>query len=334
MNKTAVVALGGNALTQEGQDGTQEEQYANAIAMAKSVRSLLRQGWKIIIVHGNGPQVGNLAIQHEEGAKFVPAQPLFALGAMTQGALGSLISLALHEICGDECSGVVSVVTHVVVDPNDPAFECPTKPIGPFFNEEESKKFSDSRGWTMVEDSGRGFRRVVPSPEPKATLEAAAIAQLTEAGNIVVAAGGGGIPVMQDGGVYRGVDAVVDKDFAAERIADAANADALVMVTGVPTVMLDFGKPTQRAVENLSVSEARQHLEDGQFPPGSMGPKMEAAMKFVDGGSNPGRLAAITTPELVYGTLSETIGGVVEGGRGTCITVDAVSVESASKEVA
>lgn len=148
VNKTAVVALGGNALTQEGQDGTQEEQYANAIAMAKSVRSLLRQGWKIIIVHGNGPQVGNLAIQHEEGAKLVPAQPLFALGAMTQGALGSLISLAMHEICGEECSGIVSVITHVVVDLNDPAFENPTKPIGPFFSEAEAKDFSTSRGWS------------------------------------------------------------------------------------------------------------------------------------------------------------------------------------------
>lgn len=335
MTKTAVVALGGNALTQEDQDGTQEEQYANAIAMAKSVRSLLRQGWKIIIVHGNGPQVGNLAIQHEEGAKLVPAQPLFSLGAMTQGALGSLISLAMHEICGEECSGIVSVVTHVVVDPNDPAFENPSKPIGPFFSEAESKKFADSRGWSMVQDSGRGYRRVVPSPEPKATLEAEAIAQLTEAGNIVVAAGGGGIPVMQKDGVYKGVDAVVDKDFAAERIADAANADALVMVTGVPTVMLDFGKPTQRAVENLTVSEARKHLEDGQFPPGSMGPKMEAAMKFVKGdGSKRGRLAAITTPELVYGTLSETPGGVIEGGCGTCITADEAEIDRSKKEVA
>ena len=135
MTKIAVVALGGNALTREGQRGTQDEQYENAKAMARSVRSLIRQGWRIIIVHGNGPQVGNLAIQHEEGARLVPAQPLFALGAMTQGALGSLISLALHEVCGTEIPGVVSVVTHVVVDPHDPAFTKPTKPIGPFFSE-------------------------------------------------------------------------------------------------------------------------------------------------------------------------------------------------------
>ncbi len=336
MQRTAVVALGGNALIQEGQVGTQEEQYANAIAMAKSVRSLLRQGWKVIIVHGNGPQVGNLAIQHEEGAKLVPAQPLFALGAMTQGALGSLISLALHEICGDECSGVVSVITHVVVDEDDPAFANPTKPIGPFFTEEEAKQFAADRGWTMAPDAGRGFRRVVASPEPKATLEADAIAQLIEGGNIVVAAGGGGIPVMQKDGVYRGIDAVVDKDFAAERIADAANADVLVMVTGVPTVMLDFGKPTQRAVESMSLSEARQHLEDGQFPPGSMGPKMEAAMKFVGGSAsgNTARMAAITTPELVYATLAEASGSIVDGGRGTRVTPDVADQENRLKETA
>lgn len=336
MQRTAVVALGGNALIREGQGGTQEEQYSNAIDMAKSVRSLLRQGWKIIIVHGNGPQVGNLAIQHEEGAKLVPAQPLFALGAMTQGALGSLISLALHEICGNECSGVVSVITHVVVDKDDPAFAKPTKPIGPFFTEEEANKFTADRGWTMAPDAGRGFRRVVASPEPKATLEAEAIAQLTQGGNIVVAAGGGGIPVMQKDGIYRGIDAVVDKDFAAERIAHAANADVLVMVTGVPTVMLDFGKPTQRAVEKMSLSEARQHLDDGQFPPGSMGPKMEAAMKFVGGteSGNVARLAVITTPELVYATLAESSGGIVEGARGTRVTPDAAKNETLLKETA
>ncbi|MEX3010633.1 carbamate kinase [Hoeflea sp. TYP-13] len=321
MTKIAVVALGGNALIREGQQGTQDEQYENAIAMARSVRSLIRQDWQIIIVHGNGPQVGNLAIQHEEGAKLVPAQPLYALGAMTQGALGSLITLAIHEVCGSEVSGVVSVVTHVVVDPDDPAFSNPTKPIGPFFSEAEKDKFTKTRGWTMVPDSGRGFRRVVASPEPKATLEAEAIAKLISSGHIVVAAGGGGIPVMLEDDVHKGVDAVIDKDFAAERIADAANADALVMVTGVSTVRLDFGKETERPVEDLTVAEAQKHLADGQFPPGSMGPKMAAAIKFVGEKSANGRsrMAAITTPELVYGTLDETSGGIIEGGRGTRI---------------
>ena len=170
MNDTAVLALGGNALTTEKERGTIEEQYENALAMAKSVRSLIRKQWGIVIVHGNGPQVGNLAIQHAESSALVPAQPLFALGAMTQGALGSLISLALHEVCADEISGAVSVVTHVVVDPEDPAFDNPTKPIGPFYTKEEADQLRSERGWKIVEDSGRGYRRVVPSPSPKACL--------------------------------------------------------------------------------------------------------------------------------------------------------------------
>ncbi|MEV0799608.1 carbamate kinase [Kribbella sp. NPDC050281] len=334
MSDIAVIALGGNALTREDQRGTLDEQYSNALAMAKSVRSLLRKGWQIIIVHGNGPQVGNLAIQHEEGARLVPAQPLYSLGAMTQGALGSLICLALHEVCGREISGAVSVVTHIVVDRDDPAFAAPSKPIGPFFGQAEAEQFAATRGWTMVSDAGRGFRRVVPSPTPQAILEANAVAALTQSGHIVVAAGGGGIPVVEENGAYRGVDAVIDKDFAAERIAVASNATALVMVTGVPSVKLDFGTPQERSVEQLTVTEARRHLADGQFPPGSMGPKMSAAIKFVEGSASVERprFAAITTPELVYATLDEPH-GIVEGTRGTRILTEDVPTPATTKEL-
>ena len=315
-----MIALGGNALTREDQRGTSEEQYANALAMAKSVRSLLRNGWQVIIVHGNGPQVGNLAIQHEEGARLVPALPLYSLGAMTQGALGSLICLALREVCGAEISGAVSVITHIVVDADDPAFANPTKPIGPFFSQGEAEEFTRTRGWTMIPDAGRGYRRVVASPAPQTILEADAISTLTHAGYVVVAAGGGGIPVVEENGVDRGVDAVIDKDFAAERIAVAADANALVMVTGVSSVKLDFGTPQERSVESMSVIEAQQHLDEGQFPAGSMGPKMRAAIAFVAGSTSAERprFAAITTPELVYATLDEPH-GVVEGNRGTRI---------------
>lgn len=319
MTKTAVLALGGNALTREHEQGTIEEQYANALVMAKSVRSLIRSGWGIVIVHGNGPQVGNLAIQHAESSSLVPAQPLFALGAMTQGALGSLICLALHEVCGEEIPGAVSIVTHVEVDPDDDAFDHPTKPIGPFFTEAESIEFSSTRGWTMIEDSGRGYRRVVPSPSPKAPVEAEAIRTLIADGFVVVAAGGGGIPVIRKGTTYRGVDAVIDKDFAAERLAEASNASALVMVTGVKNVMLDFGKPTQRVVYNLTPEETTKHLSDGQFPPGSMGPKMRAASHFVEGATaDMRRVSAITTPEMVYATL-DNAHGAIQGNRGTLI---------------
>lgn len=320
MAEIAVLALGGNALTREDQRGTLDEQYDNAKAMARSVRSLVRKGWRIIIVHGNGPQVGNLAIQHEEAAELVPAQPLFALGAMTQGALGSLICLALSEVCAQEISGAVSVITHMEVDATDPAFAHPTKPIGPFYSEADAKVLQSKRCWTMVEDSGRGYRRVVPSPLPKAPIEASAISSLVDSGYVVVAAGGGGIPVAAtEHGAFRGVDAVIDKDYAAERIADAAGATTLVMVTGVPAVKLDFGTPEERVVEEMTIDEAQKHLDDGQFPAGSMGPKVSAAIKFA---SAPGRLSAITTPELVYTTL-DAPPGLLEGARGTRIVARA-----------
>jgi carbamate kinase len=316
---TAVLALGGNALTRQDQEGTIDEQYRNAVAMAKSVRSLIRKGWGIVIVHGNGPQVGNLAIQNAEASDLVPAQPLFALGAMTQGWLGSLICLALHEVCGAEIRGAVSVITHIVVDPNDPAFDHPTKPIGPFFSAEQAEVFRSSRGWTMVEDAGRGYRRVVPSPSPLAPLEADAIAGLIDSGYVVVAAGGGGIPVVHDGTTLRGVDAVIDKDFAAERLAHASDAEVLVMVTGVPNVRINFGTPDEEVVYNLSIDDAAKHLVDGQFPPGSMGPKISAAIQFIeDGGPDTQRFVAITTPDLVYATLDNSY-GAIQGHRGTKI---------------
>ncbi len=319
MAEIAVLALGGNALIRENERGTIDEQYANAMAMAKSVRSLIRKGWRIAIVHGNGPQVGNLAIQQAESIDLVPAQPLFALGAMTQGAVGSLICLALHEVCRDEIAGAVSVITHVEVDPDDPAFDNPTKPIGPFFSAELAAGLTESRGWTMVDDAGRGHRRVVPSPTPLAPVEAAAIATLIDVGYVVVAAGGGGIPVAADNGTYRGVDAVIDKDFAAERLADASGATVLAMVTGVPNVKINFGTPEEETVYNMTTDEARVHLDNGQFPAGSMGPKISAAVQFVDGAPpESARFAAITTPELVYATVGNAY-GVIQGHRGTKI---------------
>ena len=321
MAETAILALGGNALIREDQRGTLEEQYTNALAMAHSVRSLIRKGWNVVIVHGNGPQVGNLAIQHEGSTDLVPALPLFTLGAMTQGQLGSLICLALNEVCKREITGAVSVITHVEVDPGDPALSHPTKPIGPFFDQTEADALTSVRGWTMVEDSGRGYRRVVPSPRPMAPIEAPAISTLVDLGYIVVAGGGGGIPVSRSAdGAYRGVDAVIDKDFAAERIADSVGAQALVMVTGVASVRLNFGTPQEEVVTEMTASVARRHLVDGQFPPGSMGPKVEAAIEFVEA---TGRISAITTPELVYATLDEPA-GVIEGPRGTRIVPDPV----------
>lgn len=320
MAKTAVVALGGNALTREGQAGTYAEIEANATLMAKSVCSLLRTGWRVVLVHGNGPQVGNLAIQGEEGARIVPAQPLFSLGAMTEGQLGSVITLALRKV-GDAghpnwMRGAVAVVTHVSVSPDDPAFGDPTKPIGPFFSRDQAEALAAERGWVVKEDAGRGWRRVVPSPQPVTVLETPAIRALLEQNMVVVAAGGGGVPVVRGpSGGYVGVDAVIDKDYAAEQLATALSAEALVLVTGVDSVLLNFGTPQQVPIHEMSVTEAETHLADGQFPEGSMGPKIRAAIHFLRRG---GEIAVVTTPPLVYASLEGTV-SKLEGEPGTRI---------------
>src|SRR6478672_8451110 len=280
MRRTAVVALGGNAFTREWQRGTYAEQASNALAMAHSVYALIRGGWNIAIVHGNGPQVGSLAIQQEESAALVPAQPLFALGAMTEAQLGSMIALSLRHVSRGQVEAV-AVVTHTVVSMEDPAFLKPTKPIGPFLTAKQAKELADTRGWTIAEDSGRGYRRIVPSPKPVSIIESAAIRSLIASGAVVIAAGGGGIPVAAAEDGYVGVDAVVDKDYAAEQLGTSIGADTLILVTGVEQVQLNFGTPQQRPLDLITSAEAERWLADGQFPEGSMGPKVHAAIRFL-----------------------------------------------------
>jgi carbamate kinase len=301
--RTAVVAVGGNALLTQGEQGTYEQQRANATAMAVSICALLEAGWQVVVVHGNGPQVGNLAIQQEMGRGEVPEMPLFSLGAMTEGQLGSLIAIALYGVCGRR-HRIVALLSHVIVDVDDPAFDRPTKPIGPFFSERAATELAESRGWDIVEDAGRGFRRVVASPLPQGFVEIEAIRCLLDAGHVVVTGGGGGIPVGRRGDVWDGVDAVIDKDFAAAELAHQLQADALVLITGVDAVLLDFGTEVQRRLTWIDSEEAERHLTAGQFPAGSMGPKVRAAVRFVERGA--GRVAVITTPELVVDTLDNT----------------------------
>ena len=310
MPKTAVVALGGNALTRAGQTGTYDEQSDNAVTMARAVMGLRRSGWRIVIVHGNGPQVGNLAIQHEEGRRLVPAQPLFSLGAMTQGQIGSLISLALRAEQID--LPVAAVVTHVVVSPDDPAFARPSKPIGPFFTKARASELAAKRGWTVDDDSGRGFRRRVASPRPVTIVETPAIEALVASGSIVIAAGGGGVPVVPGDTGLRGVEAVIDKDYVAGQLASALGAQALVFVTDVPRLMIDFGDPTERALAEIDVEAAERYQQDGQFPPGSMGPKVDAATRFLRTG---GDVAVISTAALAAVTLDSTDAGEGTGTR-------------------
>jgi carbamate kinase len=303
--RTVVIALGGNAITAEDQSGTYAEMLLNCQRMAKAVSELVDSGWRVVVTHGNGPQVGSLSLQQGAAERTVPAQPLSSLVAMTQGWLGGLIELALRNTGSARMPPVVSVVTHVVVDPSDPGFLTPTKPIGPFYDEEAAHGRADELGWQMVEDSGRGYRRVVASPRPVSMLESDAIATLVRDGFLVIAAGGGGVPVINSHGLLQGVDAVVDKDRAAAILASQLKADALLLVTGVDSVLLDFGKPTQRALNDVGVEEITRHNDDGQFPAGSMGPKVEAAVAYL--GQSDG-VAVITSAEKMVQAL--------EGARG------------------
>jgi carbamate kinase len=302
MTKTAVVALGGNALTLPGQAGRCEEMLARAAEMATAINEVMDAGWRVVVVHGNGPQVGNLALQQEASA-LVPEQPLAALNAMTQGQLGSLIALSVDLLRGP--GSAASLITHVTVDQADPAFLNPTKPIGPFFDQAQAERFAAERGWVVRPDSGRGYRRVVASPEPTGIVEIDAIRVLIDAGLLVIAAGGGGIPLASLGGGTGGVyaDAVIDKDRAARLLATLIGAQALLLVTAVDRVMLDYGTPRQTTLAALTADEAARHLKEGQFPPGSMGPKIEAALSFLADG---GDLAVITTPRLLARTLAGT----------------------------
>ncbi len=315
MTKTAVVALGGNALTLPGQAGRCEEMLAMAAEMAAAINEVMDAGWRVVVVHGNGPQVGNLALQ-QESTTLVPAQPLAALNAMTQGQLGSLIALSFDLLRG--LGSAASLITHVTVDRADPAFQTPTKPIGPFFDRDQVERLAAERGWVVRPDSGRGYRRVVASPEPTGIVEIDAIRALIDAGLLVIAAGGGGIPLASAGGPAAGgnsgavfADAVIDKDRAARLLATLLGAQALLLVTAVDQVMLDYGTPRQTGLAAITADEAARHLAEGQFPPGSMGPKIEAALRFLADG---GDLAVITTPRLLARTLAGT-----EGGSGTRI---------------
>jgi carbamate kinase len=287
--RRAVIALGGNAITQPGQEGTVEQDYANLEQSLDGVIAVLERGYDVVLTHGNGPQVGNQMIRVELAKGEAPVLPLDVMGADIQGGLGYMIERVLrsklrrrgmaHRVC--------CMLTMVEVDAADPAFGNPTKFVGPFFEQHEVEALQRDRGWIMKEDKGRGWRRVVPSPEPKSIIERQEIVALIEAGTVVISGGGGGIPVSRTAsGDLVGVEGVVDKDLASAIIALAVGAPELVILTGVERVQIHYGTPQAKALHIVSVDEARRHLADGQFPAGSMGPKMEAACRFVEGGGS------------------------------------------------
>lgn len=306
---TVVVALGGNALTKPGEAGTAAEQASNAARMAVSVGELVTAGYRIVVTHGNGPQVGNVAIQQFAARDVVPALPLHLIGAMTQGYMGSIIIRALWNQLPGHRGRLAAIITHAIVRKDDAnaAFSKPTKPIGPFLEDDEVTD-ARARGWTVAEDSGRGHRRIVPSPRPREVLEAAAIESLLDNGFLVVAGGGGGIPIIRNPDGLQGVEAVIDKDRLAVQIALAVKAEVLALVTGVDHVLLGFGTPHERSIGRMTTSEAAHFMAAGEFPAGSMGPKIESAIEFVDGG---GEYAVITSTDQLAAALRGEAGSRV-----------------------
>lgn len=298
-----VIAIGGNAITDEHERGTWDEQLANAGAVARELVALHSAGHRLVLTHGNGPQVGALHTQHARSVPDVPALPLDVLVAMTQGQLGYLLQTAIEEV--DPGVNTATVLTRVTVEPDDPSFDQPTKPIGRFFRDEGSASAAAGRGLTVAPDAGRGWRTVVASPNPSEIVEVECVKLLADRGVLVIAAGGGGIPVVRSHGRLIGTEAVIDKDRASAVLAHAVDAELLVMLTGVDRVALDFGTRWQRDMARLTVSDARYLLQAGEFPPGSMGPKVEAGARFVADG---GRAAIVTCAEHLQDAVEQTAG--------------------------
>ncbi len=312
MPERIVIALGGNAL-----GNNLPEQMIAVKQTAKAIADLIEQGHQVVIAHGNGPQVGMIQnamaeLTRSDPEKYIPC-PLSVCVAMSQGYIGYDLQNGLREELLDRGinKGVATVLTQVEVDPADPAFQNPTKPIGAFMTKEEADALVKERDYKVVEDAGRGYRRVVASPKPVSIVEIQSIQDMVEAGLVVVACGGGGIPVFKTEGHHlKGAAAVIDKDFASETMAEQLNADRLIILTAVEKVAVNFGKPDQRWLDSLTPEEARRYMDEGQFAPGSMLPKVQAAVKFAE--SRPGRKALIT--------LLEKAGAGVAGETGTTIT--------------
>ena len=320
--KKILLAVGGNSLIRAGEKGTIAEQFANARRTATAITGLIRDGYRLVITHGNGPQVGAQLLRSERASDQVPGQTLDVCGAASQGEIGYLLSQSLQ----DELAAaglhvpVVSVVTQTVVSADDPAMAHPTKPIGPFYSRAQAEERKRTLGWEIVEDAARGYRRVVPSPEPIEIVELEVIRDLVEDGALVIACGGGGIPVVRSSGSLHGVEAVIDKDRASALLASQLGVDIFAISTDTDYVYLDYKKPTQHRIEVASAAEMLEHYKAGHFPPGNMGPKVESALRFLEKG---GRQVIITSYEHLR--------DAVNGQAGTRITASSTDLEGSTK---
>ncbi len=308
INKKVVIALGGNAITLPDVEDTITNQFANTRKALRGVLSLVADGYQMVITHGNGPQVGNALLRVEAASGKAPELPLGICVADTEGGMGYMIEQSLQNVMYDAriVRDVVTLMTQALVDRNDPAFENPTKYIGQFYTKEQADRFRANRGWTMKQDGQRGWRRVVASPMPIGLVGATIIRRLVDEGVIVIAAGGGGIPVYTDEhGWLEGIDAVIDKDLASAVVARGIGADSLLILTGVDRVAINFNKPNQQDLDTVHLAEIRAFFEAGHFPQGSMGPKVRAAMKFIEEG---GQQAVITSFCLAAEALDGSVG--------------------------
>jgi carbamate kinase len=316
-SKLVLVAVGGNALIRGGQKGTAQEQFENAVETAAAVVRLIRAGFRVVLTHGNGPQVGAQLVRSESAAAYAYRLPLDCCVACTQGEVGYVLQYAMWQMMQAEGldTPVVSLITQVLVDPRDPAFQHPEKPIGPSYSREVAERYRDHFGWAIVEDPSHGFRRVVPSPEPLAIVELDAIQACVDRGLVVIAGGGGGVPVFNDHDISKGVEAVIDKDHTSAILARQLEAEVFAIATDVDRVSLDYGRATQRPLDQITITQCRQYLGEGQFPPGSMGPKITAAIKYLELG---GKAVIITDHahllEALFGEAGTRILRDEEGG--------------------
>jgi carbamate kinase len=312
-NKTALIAFGGNALLPKPRHGLQSEQIKHAEKAARLMIHIVHRGYDLIIVHGNGPQVGNLLIQMEESINKVPPFSLDICDAMTEGSMGYMMEKAIiNELRKKSLDKeVVTLITQVIVDKDDPAFDSPSKPIGPFYSEYRARMLIREKKWKMMEDAGRGFRKVVPSPKPIDVVPKHVMHDLVRSGKIVIAAGGGGIPVIINGrGLFQGVEAVIDKDYTSGLIARETRTDLFIILTNVPQVYLNFGTPREKPILEMTVDEAKQQMAREQFPPGSMGPKIEAAIDYIEGG---GKEVLITSASHLKAAMIQRSGTRIFG---------------------
>lgn len=304
--ETVVIAVGGNALLRPEDEGTASEQFRRARETAESILNVFKK-YKVVITHGNGPQVGSILLQNEHSKSLVPPMPLDVCDAMSQGSIGYMLEQSFNEVIKKHHinQDIVTIMTRVLVDNKDPAFEKPSKPIGPFYSKEEAMILIQKNHWNMVEDSGRGWRRVVPSPKPIEIIEKKVIRSIIDSGYIVIAVGGGGIPVVRKNGGLEGVEAVIDKDLGAAVLGKDIKADMLFILTSVDKVFLNFNKENQKALSEIHLPELSKYVAEGHFKPGSMLPKIQASIEFI---KNEGQAVLITSPEKLNDALEHRDG--------------------------